>query len=409
MLDPHQEASSHGYGMSVEDQKALGDHNRLFWDALKKADKKFGEGKQSLWDAGYEAQELRDLVPHGQWEDYCRHALGHDPAWIWRLIQFSKSCSYLEAANVTNIKAYLAPGQDMDDPGIENIEVADAEVTEIEEPYKEPVQDPTRARTREVLVACQYCSGSGDDPHSQLSGSACPACDGAGKVRADVRTYVAGVEVNTTTEPSRAADEAPPPSDQGELSMSSTCEICEGRGVILDKTRWTEVQCRTCHGTGQVWMNQGDPAADESPPEEGEISVQDEDPPTEAAEESGVDQQEDRWDVINKLQGELDDLHTEYGAQRERVEKLEGVIREKNKEIEHLQDKIRNQRHTLAEKNREVESLLRTRKGDEIEHLENEKEQLQAELDATRDQYRDLMAIIVRNDLEHILPEGSAS
>ena len=318
MLDPHQEASSHGYGMSVEDQKALGDHNRLFWDALKKADKKFGEGKQSLWDAGYEAQELRDLVPHGQWEDYCRHALGHDPAWIWRLIQFSKSCSYLEAANVTNIKAYLAPGQDLDDPGIENIEVADAEVTESEEPYKEPVQDPTRARE----------------------------------------------------------DEPPPPSDQGELSMSAPCEFCQGRGVILDKTRWTEVQCRSCHGTGQVWVNEDRPAADESPLEAGEILVLDEDPPTEAAVEPRVDQQEDGWDVINKLQGELDDLHAEYGAQGERVDRLEGVIKDRNKEIE---------------------------------HLANEKEQLQAELDATRDQYRDLMAIIVRNDLEHILPEGSAS
>ncbi|MCZ0938552.1 MAG: hypothetical protein OXJ55_07935 [Caldilineaceae bacterium] len=101
------------YGLTVDHQIELGDHNKAFWDAIKKAERRFGEGKQAFWDAGLAAKEMRSLIPHGHWEDYCRNVLGHDPAWIWRLIRFCESCSYIDAGQVKSVRAYLAPGQDL--------------------------------------------------------------------------------------------------------------------------------------------------------------------------------------------------------------------------------------------------------------------------------------------------------
>ena len=149
-MQKYAEKDGASYGLAVDDQIELGDHNRVFWDALKKADRKFGEGKQALWEAGAAAKEMRALVPHGQWEDYCRDVLTHDPAWIWRLIRFSESCSYIEAGDVSNITAYLAAPQDLDGPGIENIEVTDADQPRPGETYKTSVQIDTHAREDEA-------------------------------------------------------------------------------------------------------------------------------------------------------------------------------------------------------------------------------------------------------------------
>ncbi|MEM6535578.1 MAG: molecular chaperone DnaJ [Pseudomonadota bacterium] len=67
-----------------------------------------------------------------------------------------------------------------------------------------------------TAVTCGTCSGSGAEPGT--SPETCPACGGAGRVRAS----------------------------QGFFTMEQTCGRCGGSGQIIANP------CKTCHGTGQV-------------------------------------------------------------------------------------------------------------------------------------------------------------
>jgi len=67
-----------------------------------------------------------------------------------------------------------------------------------------------------TTVSCETCSGSGAKPGTRPS--ACPTCQGQGKVRAS----------------------------QGFFTIERVCPSCQGRGEII------EDPCTTCHGAGRV-------------------------------------------------------------------------------------------------------------------------------------------------------------
>ncbi|MCY3553708.1 MAG: hypothetical protein OXH56_00150 [Gemmatimonadetes bacterium] len=301
------------YGLTVDHQVELGEHNKTFWDALKSAERKFGEGKQAMWDAGAAAKEMRALVPHGHWEDYCRNALGHDPAWIWRLIKFRESCSYVEAGDVKSVRAYLSQG---------------AEETAV-------MDDPFQWSGQEHL-----------DPNDEYAYA--PTDD---------------------SPPPHPGDDSPPPSSNppdGFPTQQSEPEVHEYVGGVEIQT---EVE---------------------------DVTDEDVQPDIEAKPVIGG-----RLSKVDALQLEVKALEDEVGRRDAAIESVQG-------ELFKVRD-VYDQAKQALNKERMAKQRLQqqlTRKDDELEDLKVEKQQLAASLDAARDQYKDLMDIIVRNDLDHILPRA---
>lgn len=89
--------------MTTDQQQALAEHQRAFQDAIKKAQKKYSEGKQYLWDAGDHAKQMKAIVAHGGWDDYCRGVIVKSRQWVASLIRFRDNYTREQAAFIGSV------------------------------------------------------------------------------------------------------------------------------------------------------------------------------------------------------------------------------------------------------------------------------------------------------------------
>lgn len=393
------------YGLTADHQIELGDYNKTFWEAIKKAERKFGEGKQAFWDAGAAARNMRELVPHGHWEDYCRHVLGHDPAWIWRLIRFSKSCSYLEAGNVTSVRAYLAPGQDLGAEG--HLDPNDEYAPSAPGPAANGTDSTPVVDNNPVLDKDKGYDPSSPPynppPTSQNAGPEQNGLNGSGVIPTEV-VDVTGQDVKPDIEAKPKIGGRLSATDKLQLELVA---VNSERDALDDRVDELTAQLKVAKETlAQVEYEQkpgGAMGKSSIGDQIGSLNLQLRDKESEL--KDAARREADLKDELNryrrtsrKVEKENEDLK---GKRDAHLTSLQG-------ELEKVRDLYEQGKLAFNEvqQTRERQSGLLQQQKDEIEDLHAEKKQLTADLDFARDRYRDLVDIIVRNDLEHIIPES---
>ena len=401
------------YGLTADHQIELGDNNKAFWEAIKKAERKFGEGKQAFWEAGLAAKEMRSLVPHGHWEDYCRHVLGHDPAWIWRLIRFSESCSYLEASNVSSIRAYLAPGQDLGSEG--HLDPNDE--------YAPSAPGPSPNGTDSTHVVDNTSvqdTDKGNRPSSPpynpppTSQNAGPEQNGLNGHAGDPAAPSGEIEVDVedVTDQDVKPDVQAKPKIGGRLSATDKLQleldaVNAERDALADRVDELTAQLKVAQETlAQVEYEKkpgGAMGKSSIGDQIGSLNLQLRDKDSElkdaARREADLKDELNRYRRVNrKVEKENEELKERRNAQLTSVQGELDKVRDLYEQGKLAFNEVRQTRD-------QQKGLLQQQKTD-IEDLEAENEELTADLDYARDRYKDLVDIIVRNDLEHILPEA---
>ncbi len=236
------------------------------------------------------------------------------------------------------------------------------------------------------------------------------------------------------TDPSeRVTDPSERDLDPAEV-LAEVCGACDGTGEIEGKKLQDPVtKCEACDGTGLTRQDEVAPGA--KPPSEGEPEVRVYDAGVEVKKPPAIrltktdrlqmevealkDENLKRLRVISEQDAEIQDLkhtlaHIEWenkpggalgkGSIGDQISSLNAHLRQKDSA---LADSAREK----ADLKDEIKKYRRSYKKlkDDNEYLENQVAQLLAEKDMVVVKYKDLMAIITRNDLEHILPEGGAS
>ena len=160
---------------NIDKMTDLAADQRAFKDAIKKARKYHGLRNQYLWDAGARATRIRDQIPHGGWDDHCRHVLGYSRQWVNKLIQFSEGRTRDQAQYVGSIDDAVKqlsegsngkctlhltdgdpveidpPGLDPDPPPVDENpdgEVVDVETTELPDGNGPPDEPKAQVKTR---------------------------------------------------------------------------------------------------------------------------------------------------------------------------------------------------------------------------------------------------------------------
>lgn len=393
------------YGLTADHQIELGDHNKTFWDSIKKAERKFGEGKQAFWDAGLAAKEMRSLVPHGHWEDYCRNVLGHDPAWIWRLIRFSESCSYLEADNVTSIRAYLAPGQDLGADGhldpndeyapsapgpaqngpdsthvVDNTSVQDTDKGNV--PSSPPYNPPPTSQIADPAAEAVSTEQNGLNGSGEIPTEVEDVTDQDVKPDIEAKPKIGG-RLSATDKLQLELDAVNAEND----ARADRIDVLEGRLKIaqetIDQIKWEQKP-----GGAMGKSSIGDQI--------GSLNLQLRDKDSELKDAA-------------RREADLKDELNRYRRVNRKVEKENEELKERrNAQLTSVQGELDKVRDLYEQGKLAFNEVRQTRdqQKTEIEDLQAEKQQLTADLDYARDRYKDLVDIIVRNDLEHILPEA---
>lgn len=140
----------------------LAAEQRAFWAAIKAAKQRFGQGAQSLWDAGDHAKQIRLEIPHGQWGDHCRNVLGYSSRWVLDVIKFRDNYTRERAAFIVSVDRevkQLSEGSNRKstsdltpeaETGAENpvvVDVVDADVQ-----VRPKVKPPTRLTSQDKAI-----------------------------------------------------------------------------------------------------------------------------------------------------------------------------------------------------------------------------------------------------------------
>ena len=197
------------------------------------------------------------------------------------------------------------------------------------------------------------------------------------------------------------------------------CPKCNGTGFYQDTEKWVERQCELCRTAGQVTeeiaaaYDAAQAFSDSAPPYEDD---DDDDPDPGDAREIEVDiedvtDQDIQPDVevkptAAKRISKADNLQIEVNNLSKELERREAEIESVQGELFKVRDVYDQAKQALTKERLAKERLQQqlVRKNDELEDLKLENQGLAADREKFHAAYKDLMDIIVRNDLEHILP-----